>query len=661
MSLPPGFLDELRTRVSLAQLAGRKLSWDRKSNAGKGDYWAPCPFHQEKSASFHVDDAKGYYYCFGCGAKGDAVTYLRETENLGFIEAVEQLAIIAGMPMPARDPAAAAKSAAQMGLVEAMEAAVQFYRLQLNTARASEARSYLDRRRLSPATLERFEIGFAPDSRTALMEHLTGKGFPRERLVEAGLVGTGDGGAYDRFRGRIMFPIRDARGRAIGFGARALREDQQPKYLNSPETPLFDKGRTLYNIAPARAAAGKAGTVIVVEGYMDVIALAQAGFEHAVAPLGTAITETQLRLFWRITPEPVVALDGDTAGMRAAQRLIDLALPMIESGKSLRFALMPPGQDPDDVVRAGGAAAMQALVGASAPMLDLLWRRETEGAVLDSPERRAALDARLRGHLGRIADANLRAHYEAEIKQRRAALFAPPERDWRPRREFTGGKTGGKAGARKVPQGGATAAARGSLLARAAESADAGAEARIRESAILLGCLNHPDLALGFEDQLERMRFHCDDLGEIRDALLSALSRTLNDGGSMAVCDLVHQRLGRNVLGELDALGHVNANPHLRASSDPEKAAIAIAEELTRHAALAGLRSETREAESELSRESDDLPARLAQRLRQAAEAAHGAYLLSGDQDDVGEERSAFASNMASVEAMLAQKKPRKR
>lgn len=255
MALPPGFIEELHGRVSLSQVVGRKVSWDpRKSNPARGDWWAPCPFHQEKSASFHVDEAKGYYYCFGCQAKGDAISFLRETENIGFMEAVEQLAGIAGMAMPAQDPAAAARSAANQGLAEALEAAVQFYRLQLSTGRAAEARGYLDRRGLAAVTRERFEIGYAPDGRTALLDHLTTKGFARDRLIEAGLVGLPQGGGspYDRFRGRITYPIRDARGRAIAFGARAIAAGQEPKYLNSPDTPLFDKGRSLYNVGPAR-------------------------------------------------------------------------------------------------------------------------------------------------------------------------------------------------------------------------------------------------------------------------------------------------------------------------------------------------------------------------------------------------------------------------
>ncbi len=647
MSLPPGFIDELRDRVSLAQVVGRKLTWDRKSNAARGDYWAPCPFHQEKSASFHVDDGRGYYYCFGCHAKGDVVTFLRETENLGFMEAVERLAGLAGMTMPARDPEAARRAEKRDGLVEAMEAAVQFYRLNLHGARAVEARAYLERRGLTAATEARFELGYAPDSRTALTEHLKGKGFAVEKLVEAGLVGLPrEGGApYDRFRGRIMFPIRDAQGRAIAFGARALGAGQEPKYLNSPETPLFDKGRSLYNIGPARAAAGKAGTILVVEGYMDAIALAQAGFDHAVAPLGTAITETQLQIFWRMTPEPLVMLDGDSAGLRAGQRLIDLALPLLGSGRSLRFVILPAGQDPDDVLRDGGAAATASLIANSRPLLDLLWTRETEGAVLDSPERRAALDARLRAHLAKITDAGLRAHYEAEIKARRAELFAPPRREAPARGPRGRGAPPQKRG--RAPTGGPVASTRASLLANGEARI---AEARVRESAILYGCLNHPEIALAQEERLGLIEFHCADLAEIRDALLFALLGLLNGAVGISLADMVTRRLGRDVMAELDWLGQVRANPHLRFGADPEKAAQAIEEELTRQAALSGWHAETRDAAAGLSRETVDW---IGPRLRHAAEAAHeaGVRPLSGENTDLGLEREEFAATLASVEA----------
>ncbi|MFT3974685.1 MAG: DNA primase [Amaricoccus sp.] len=670
MQLPPGFVDELRGRVSLAQIAGRRVSWDpRKSNAARGDWWAPCPFHQEKTASFHVDDAKGFYYCFGCHAKGDVLDFVRETENVGFMEAVERLAADAGMQMPAADPVAAARAAANTGLVEAMEAAVRFYRAQLTGARAGEARAYLERRGLAAATIEGFEIGYAPDGRTVLIEHLKAKGFDLGKLVEAGLAGKPDqGSAYDRFRNRIMFPIRDARGRAIAFGARAIAPGQEPKYLNSPETPLFDKSRTLYNAGPAGAAARKAGTVVVTEGYMDVIALARAGIAHAVAPLGTAITERQLEMLWKLAPEPVVALDGDTAGLNAAHRLIDLALPHLGAGRSLRFAILPPGQDPDDVVKAGGKAAIEAVLADSKPVVDLLWTRETEGQVLDSPERRAALDARLRGHVGRIADPTLKAHWEAEIRARRAALFAPagrPAAEVRPGRPFQpglragAGKRGRGRGDQAVPQysfAPAVPATRNSLLAK---GADGLAEERVRESVILAGCLHHPDVALRFEARLERLAFRCPDLEEVRRALLSALADAPDTGDLARVADMVRARLGRDPTAELALNGRLGAAAHLRPTAEAELVARAIEEELDRHAALSGRAAEVREATADVEADADD---GLTLRVRAAAEAEHATYTrpFADDGTDTGLEGPEFLSVIRASEALLA-RKPRRR
>jgi DNA primase len=412
MSLPPGFLDELRNRLTLSDVVGRKVLWDRrKSNAAKGDFWAPCPFHQEKTPSFHVDDRKGFYYCFGCQAKGDAITFVKDIENVSFIEAVEKLARDAGIAMPehGHDPQAAERKDRLTRLAEVMEQAAQIFGLAFRSAAGQAAREYAAQRGLTAATLKRFEIGFAPDARHHLTQIFQKKGLLDEAIAVGLLIKPEDGGApYDRFRGRLMFPIRDPRGRCIAFGGRALDPNAQAKYLNSPETELFQKGRILYNHGPGREAAGKAvdnaggktsGTaagLIVAEGYMDVVALVAAGFDQAVAPLGTAVTEDQLTLMWRMADEPVIALDGDEAGQRAAERLIDLALPKLLPGKSLRFCILPEGRDPDDLIRDEGPAAMRRALEAARPLVEMLWLRETGIEPLDTPERRAALDQRLR-------------------------------------------------------------------------------------------------------------------------------------------------------------------------------------------------------------------------------------------------------------------------
>ncbi|MCC6863639.1 MAG: DNA primase [Rhodobacteraceae bacterium] len=519
MSLPHGFIDELRTRVTLSQVVGRKVTWDmRKSNMAKGDFWAPCPFHQEKTASFHVDDRKGFYYCFGCQAKGDVVSFLKEKDNLSFMEAVETLCREAGMQMPARDLQAIQKADRRTQLVEVMEEAVKWFRLQLKTSAAAEARAYLEKRSMSFEAQDRWEIGFAPDQRQGLFHALTQKGIAPDLIVDSGVCAKPDDNAapYDRFRGRIIFPIRDGRGRAISFGGRAIDPNARAKYLNGPETELFDKGRNLYNQGPAREAAGKGLPLIVAEGYMDVIALSEAGFRATVAPLGTAVTEDQLRLLWRISDEPVIALDGDAAGIRAALRVIDLAFPILEAGKGLRFAVLPQGQDPDDLIKAQGAVAMQRVLDDAQPMVKLFWQREIEGKVFDSPERKAALDKKLRAALSKITDPLIRGHYNEEIKALRLTLFgreAKPFRQWNPRQSsgFVGAK-GRFASMRPVVP---MLSTRASLLAQTG-----GSEEASREAVILATLMVHPRLIARFESALECCDFTGPGHDRLRDLLL---------------------------------------------------------------------------------------------------------------------------------------------
>ena len=628
MSLPPGFLDELRTRITLSSVVGKKVTWDmRKSNLAKGDFWAPCPFHQEKSASFHVDDRKGFYYCFGCHAKGDAVTFVKESENLGFMEAVETLAREAGMQVPARDPQAAQRADRRTELAQVMEEVVKFYRLQLRTAAGAEARRYLaDKRRLSEAALERWEIGWAPDGFNALRDALAAKGVSPDLMVASGMVAKSDKDQlYDRFRGRVIFPIRDGRGRAISLGGRSLDPNAQAKYLNGPETELFDKGRNLFNQSRAREAAGKGKPLIVAEGYMDVIALGEAGFTAAVAPLGTAVTEDQLRMIWRIGDEPIVALDGDNAGLKAAQRVIDLALPLLEAGKALRFVVLPGGMDPDDLIKAQGAGAMQAVIDGARPMVQLLWQRETEGRSFDSPERRASLDKTLRGHLARIADPSIRTHYTDEIKRLRATLFGSGQiRPFQPGPWRKGGKN--------APPGGALASTRSSLLAQGTGPVDE----ILREAVVLATLILHPALIRRFESALERLDLTGDDHDTLRQMILA--------GAEMP--DL-HYRIAQSAPAALDALlgrPHVAIAPPVRNTADHELAALCLAEELAKLEARRGARREIEDAMEDM----DGLPDEgLTWRLSQAAEARHRSE-RSGQNDsaDLGEDRTALSRHL---------------
>ena len=634
MRLPDSFLDDLRNRLSLSQVVGRKVTWDmKKTNQAKGDWWAPCPFHQEKSASFHVDDGKGFYYCFGCQAKGNVFGFVQETENVGFMEAVEILAGEAGIPMPARDPKATERSDLRTRLADVTEEAVKWFRLQLATGAAAEARAYLERRGLARATLDRFEIGFAPDTSDALLTALTGKGIALDLLEGAGLVVPPEDGraARDRFIHRIVFPIRDARGRCIGFGGRAMNPNTKAKYLNSPETALFDKGANLYNLGPARAAAGKGQPLVVAEGYMDVIALAQAGFEAAVAPLGTAVTERQLQLLWRVSPEPLIALDGDAAGQRAGLRVADLALPLIEAGHALRFAILPEGLDPDDLIRAKGRDAMQAVLDEAKPMLSLLWRRETEGKSFDSPERRAALDASLRALVRRVADPALRRHYADEVARLRADLFGIPvtaprdfgtDRPFQPQRPRKPWVPGQKWQPPPLP---ASNTARASALA----SADMD-PAVMLEQVALAGLLRHPSLVAEFAHDLERAHWARGDHAALAAALLTLPPEAADPA------DWLRDRLDPHTLETLLAQNHVRISPVAR--SDADGARPCIRDALTKLDAAHGAERERREALEDF--EGDGGDEAMTWRLSQALRRRDAALRASQAEDATQEERS---------------------
>jgi DNA primase len=440
MSLTPQWLDELRSRVTLSSLVGRTVKVTR---AGR-EFKACCPFHNEKSPSFTINDEKGFYHCFGCGAHGDAIRWMTEHRGLSFMDAVKELAGEAGLDVPAPDPRAAQKAEEQSSLRDVVQDAAAWFSYQLDIGSGGKARDYLARRGISDATRKAFSFGLAPDSRTALKEALSK--YPTPMLVESGmLIQVDNKDPYDRFRGRLMIPIRDARGRVIAFGGRILG-DGEPKYLNSPDTPLFDKGRTLFNLDKASPASRRTNRVIVVEGYMDVIALAEAGIEDAVAPLGTALTEQQITMLWRMVAVPILCFDGDAAGQKAAMRAATRALPMLQPGHSLAFAAMPQGQDPDDVVRSKGSDGFNTLLGEAQPLVDKLWSYEVAAGPLETPEERAALKARLLAHADAIQDPDVRHHYREAFRQRIDELFARkrPERGgnqpWSPTPQRRGGK-----------------------------------------------------------------------------------------------------------------------------------------------------------------------------------------------------------------------------
>ncbi|WP_135079893.1 DNA primase [Terasakiella sp. SH-1] len=437
MAIPPGFVDELRNRVSVSDIVGKRVKLIKKGKEHSG----LCPFHSEKSPSFTVNDDKGFYHCFGCGAHGSALDFVMNTEGLNFPEAVERLAVQAGMEVPQDTPEQRERTERRNTLYDVMEAACAYYERMLRMPEGRAGLSYLRDRGLSEDTIRRFRLGYAPNIQGGLKAALKREGIEEGLMIEAGLLIRPDDPKrkpYERFRERVMFPITDRRGKVIAFGGRILG-DGKPKYLNSPDTPLFHKGTVLYGLAQAREEAYKRDQIIVTEGYMDVIALAQGGFPNAVAPLGTALTEEQIQLLWKMCKTPLLCFDGDAAGQRAAARGAERALPHLKPGYSLHFVHLPPGEDPDSLIQAEGRAAMQTVLDEAIPLSELLWRMESEGKNFDTAEDRALLDDCLKKHAFQIEDESVKKHFLSaltarmwkEIKAKKEKKPFSPNKNWR--------------------------------------------------------------------------------------------------------------------------------------------------------------------------------------------------------------------------------------
>jgi DNA primase len=521
MRFPSSFLDELKARLPVSDVVRQRVKLTKSGREWRG----LSPFNAERTPSFFVNDQKMAWFDHSAGKNGNIFDFLMETEGLSFPEAVTRLAEQAGLALPQTSPEAEVKEKQRASLYDVLELAAAYFAAELAGRSGAKARDYLANRGLNGALQTEFRLGYAGPEKYALRDHLAGKGILAEAMIESGLLIHGEDIAvpYDRFRDRVMFPIADRAGRVIAFGGRALGEDVQPKYLNSPETPLFHKGAILYNHHRARKAAHEKGVVIAVEGYVDAISMSAAGFPNVVAPLGTALTAAQCEVLWKMAEEPVLCFDGDRAGRKAAYRAIDMALPLIGVGRSLRFALLPEGQDPDDLARSGGAAAIGEVLDAAVPLVDLIWQRETETQALSTPEARAGLERRLAVLSGEIRDETLRRYYQSEFRNRLAALFGPQPgsgqaRDrWQrrfsaPRRPYRG-EEGPQTYVSQPLQVGASLA-RSALLGARRPGISA------REAFILLIVLNHPNLLDAHGEALAELELDSSEALALRQKML---------------------------------------------------------------------------------------------------------------------------------------------
>jgi len=554
MRFTPQFLEELRARLPVSEVVGRRVKLKRAGREWKG----LSPFQQEKTPSFTVNDQKQFYHDFSTGKHGNIFDFVMETEGVSFPEAVERLASMAGLALPAVTPDAARHEQRRKTLHDVMELAAKFFADTLASRNGAKARGYLGDRAISPATQFQFRIGYALPDRFALKEHLGGQGVPVEDMVEAGLLVAGDDipVPYDRFRDRVTFPITDLRGRVIAFGGRALEKEVAAKYLNSPETPLFHKGDNLYNLATARQAAHDGAPLVVVEGYVDVIAMVGAGFPASVAPLGTALTENQLALLWKMADEPILCFDGDRAGQKAAYRAAELALPLLAPAKSLRFALLPEGQDPDDLARSGGRGAIEEVIGAARGLADVIWSREIEGGSYATPERRAALEARIKNLTNGIRDEVVRRYYRQDLAERLQRTFAPETgRGGYGRGNYQ--RAGSESGRRFAPRGSFTPGAAGRFEPRGARSQNSAGSQTIdrqpyqvaspqlalspimrgqrsaisrREALILQSLINHPWLLHDHLEEVAALELAHPEAHKLRAGIIAAFANDHHHG-----------------------------------------------------------------------------------------------------------------------------------
>ena len=505
MAVTPGFIDELRSRLSLSDLVGRRVKLVPKGGRLAG----LCPFHNEKTPSFYVNDSEGFYHCFGCGANGDMITWLRETDGLEFIEAVRQLSEMAGLPMPADDRTSGEAAQQRKAAVDACEAAAAFYSSSLARPDGAAASRYLASRGLSDQVIRDFRLGYAP--RTGLFSHLQQRELPLDMCRAAGLtaVSDRDGSVYDYFRDRVMFPIEDARGRVIGFGARALG-DAQPKYLNSPESPSFVKKTVLYGFGRARTLVRRGLPLMVVEGYMDVIAVTASGVAGAVAPLGTALAEEQIRLLWKLSDEPVLCFDGDKAGQTAAARAIERVLPLLEPGRSVRLAVLPEGQDPDDILNSGGPEALRRVLSSASGLLDALWAFKSAAYQLDDPRTQAGAKAafwqEMRGLIRSIGHSQTRSAWADDLEFRIAAMRGAA------RGPAPGQQRGGPAQTRYTRSGPLMPARQRPKTGR-----------HIQARALLALIISHPALFADYAEQLAMLDFHDEALDGLKNTVIDLL------------------------------------------------------------------------------------------------------------------------------------------
>ncbi|EJF89154.1 DNA primase [Bartonella tamiae] len=602
MRYPPDFLDEIRARLPISTVVGQRVAFDaKKSNPSRGDFWGCCPFHGEKTPSFHCVDPKGRYHCFGCGRSGDVFRFICELDGVSFPESIERLADQAGLKLPERDLESEKRQKTKANLYDVMEMAAQFFSQQLNVEQGRSARLYLDQRALELKTRQHFRLGFAPNSHNALKDALTAKNISLEQMEACGLIASSEDktSTYDRFRNRIMYPIEDLRGRIVAFGGRALDKNARAKYLNSPETVLFHKGDILYNARNARQACqSQNGTasraLIVVEGYMDVIALYQAGFPTALAPLGTALGEAQILLLWRMNHDPIFCFDGDQAGIHAAFRTAERIFPLLKAGVSARFVLLPQGKDPDDIVKQGGANAFQAELDKAISLAELLWFRYTSLGQFQTPEERAGLERTLKQAIFKIKDESLRHYYLQDMRERLRQFFRPAyQNNFAYKNTYKASLHRHKTQFAPMQNGNHSSLAKSNLVRAPSERIP------LREGAILMTLATHPDLWHEDFETLAKLKLDNRDLITFHRSMLEIMGEWQPDD-AQAMRLLLEQKGQGKIFNQIHALLHKSGMRSAFEDAPIEDAREALKQAIYLHFRAYNLNERLRDIETQL-------------------------------------------------------------
>ncbi|MFL2802488.1 MAG: DNA primase [Paracoccaceae bacterium] len=647
------FIDQLRETLSIVDVIGKKVTWDnKKTNISNGIYWACCPFHSEKTASFKVDQNRGFYYCFGCHEKGDSITFIMKNENLDFLTAIERLANEIGLKLPTNfgNNKNVSRSKSYSTILEIQELASFYFTDCLKRNPSAKASLFIKNRISSEEVRNNFRLGYASEKNKDLFNFLVNKGYEEDIIIKSGLCARNDkGDVYDRFRDRIIFPIHNLTNKVVGFGGRALNSSASAKYLNSPETEVFHKGKLLFNEYNCQKNL-KNNNLIIVEGYMDVIALSKVGFKNCVAPLGTAVTIDQLNKIWRISKSPIFAFDGDISGVKALDRLIYLVLPYISSEKTIQACILPNNNDPDDLISKFGKQSIIELINKSKSLLQILWDNVTKNIDITTPEKRVQLENKLNFIINQIQERNLRHHYSQAFNRLKLELFGFFEKKINNSINYANkSETKKYDNKSKIYKNSLlpNSKTKNSLIASTDEPNIV--ESRLQETAIVLFLINHPNFITKYANKLNEIYFTNKDVENIFKFLIDLNSNNLCK--KKELIEKLNDNFGQDIYKKLNSTGPIKINPLLNKEISSDEAEIGLNDVLNRKIARQYIDQELNEARENIFKNEDET---LTWRIDQANKFFNKA--VSGKNNKESDEQNKFVDDLKSINDLIKDK-----